>query len=73
MDESFLVAFKWIVIGAMFAAVGIVALVCGYYFLRWQAFRPKPPVHRRREKSSEEETEDDKRRWKIRFWYWYGG
>ena len=59
MDQSFLVIFKWIVIGAMFAALGMIALVCGYYFLRWQAFRPFLPARRPRQKKPAEEEADE--------------
>ena len=76
MDVTFLVYFKWIVIGAMFAAVGILVLICLYYFLRWQAFQPfrRDPRYTTfgEEKDEEEEEEANRRRRKIRYWFWGG-
>ena len=72
MYEGVLEGLKWIVIGALFAALGIIAVLCTYYVLRWQAFQPFFHLWRRKEKNAEEEDEDSSRREAVRSWFWGG-
>jgi len=71
MREGFLESLKWVVTGAMFAALAVIAGLCTLLILRAGAFRPfSTPWRRRREKTPEQEEEDRRRREKIRFWFW---
>jgi hypothetical protein len=69
MDANFLISLKWVVIGAMLAAVGIVALLCGFYALRAAAFRPFFPDRHHEPPDAEEQEEAQKRKDKIESLY----
>jgi hypothetical protein len=74
MREGVLEGLKWIVTGAMFVAVGVIAGLCLLLILRAQAFRPlaNPWRRRKKKKSAPEEEEDGARRQKIQILSWGG-
>ena len=72
MREGVLEGLEWVVSGAMFVFIAIIASVCLFLLLRADAVRPLSSRRRRREKSAAEEEADSKRRQKIRFWFWGG-
>ena len=72
MYEGVLDSLGLVVIGAMFAFLGIIVAVCTFLILRSVAFRPLSSRWRRRGKTAEEEQADNERREKIRTWFWGG-
>ena len=59
-----------LVTGVMFVAVGVIAVLCLFLVLRWEAFRPLFPSRPRPETSDEEEETNRKKRRRIRLWFW---
>ena len=72
MREGVLDGLETVVTGAMFIAVGFIAVLCLFLLLRSDAMRPISSPWRRPKKSAAEEEADAKRRRKIREWFWGG-
>jgi hypothetical protein len=72
MREGVLDSLQWVVGGAMFVFIAMIAAVCLFLILRSEAVRPLSSRRWRREKSAAEEEADRTRRQKIRSWFWGG-